>query len=94
VLLLLSGGGDEEESTAEDDKDQTISSSSSESESLAHLVLGEAPGEGESMSSDDEDDKEADMMDRKTGGGGIRDGRLELLLLLWRGQGVAVHNIG
>jgi len=46
---------------AEDDKDHTISSSSSESESLAHLVLGEV---GESMSSDDEgdEDKEVDMM--------------------------------
>jgi hypothetical protein len=48
---------------AEDDKDHTISSSSSESESLAHLVLGEV---GESMSSDDEGDKgvvkEVDMM--------------------------------
>jgi hypothetical protein len=48
---------------AEDDKDHTISSSSSESESLAHLVLGEV---GESMSSDDEGDKgvvkEVDMV--------------------------------
>jgi hypothetical protein len=57
-------GGDVEESRAEDDKDHTISSSSSESESLAHLVLGEV---GESMSSDDEGDidkevKEVDMM--------------------------------
>jgi hypothetical protein len=48
---------------AEDGKDHTISSSSSESESLAHLVLGEV---GESMSSDEEGDKEVvkevDMM--------------------------------
>ena len=53
-------GGDEEESIAEDDKDHTISSSSSsESESLAHLVLREL---SESMSSDEEGDKEVDMM--------------------------------
>jgi len=51
------GGRDEEESMAEDDKDHTISSSS-ESESLAHLVLGEM---GESMSSDEEGDKEVVM---------------------------------
>ena len=44
---------------AEDDKDHTISSSSSESESLAHLVLKEAC---ESMSSDDEGDREVDMV--------------------------------
>ncbi len=44
---------------AEDDKDHTISSSSSEIESLAHLVLGEV---GVSMSSDDEGEKEVDMM--------------------------------
>jgi len=43
----------------EDDKDHTIWSSSSESESLAHLVLREVD---ESMSSDDEGDKEVDMM--------------------------------
>jgi hypothetical protein len=43
---------------AEEDKDQTISSSS-ESESLAHLVLG---GDvDESMSSDDEGDREVGM---------------------------------
>ena len=57
-------GGDEEESIAEDDKDHTISSSSSsESESLAHLVLGEG---GDSMSNDEEGEevevKEVDMM--------------------------------
>jgi hypothetical protein len=45
---------------AEDDKDHTISSSSSESESLAHLVLGDA---GENMSSDEEGgEKVVDMM--------------------------------
>jgi hypothetical protein len=65
------------ESIAEDDKDQTISSSS-ESESLAHLVLGEV---GES--SDDEGDKEVDMMCIDCWGQeGNRDGRLESSLLL------------
>ncbi len=54
---MWGGGRDEEESMAEDDKDHTISSSS-ESESLAHLVLGEM---GESMSSDEEGDKEVVM---------------------------------
>lgn len=53
---MSTGGGD---STAEDDKDHTISSSSSESESLAHLVLKEAC---ESMSSDDDGDREVDMV--------------------------------
>jgi hypothetical protein len=50
--LSVSGGGD---STAEDDRDHTISSSSSESRSLAHLVLEDV---AESMSSDDEGDRE------------------------------------
>ena len=84
---MLRGG----ESIAEDDKDQTISSSS-ESESLAHLVLGEV---GESMSSDDEGDKEVDMMcididcwEQE----GNRDGRLESSLFYYSGTGgVAVY---
>jgi hypothetical protein len=48
------------ESMAEDDKDQTISSSS-ENESLGHLVLG-GEMDDESMSSDEEEDKEVDMV--------------------------------
>ena len=91
----MSGGGD---STAEDDRDHTISSSSSESRSLVHLVLEDA---AESMSSDDEGDREVVGMVGgifKTGEeGGTRDGRLESFYYYYprRDRGSLVHiNIG